>query len=212
MPSHDALIARAREKLAALDAAELLQERILPGEGEFLPVVIYPHIEYYEPADADLLRARDPLPPDIPFTLYVHIPFCAFSCAYCHWVKIINPKGEVVDDYLDTLIMEMKLATRSLGVDRVPISTAIFGGGTPTFLSAAQLERVLTELNRHFDFTNCRQFSFEAEPRSVLGEEGAAKLRVLREFGIHRISLGVQSFNDRLLQRMGRRHSGDEAR
>jgi oxygen-independent coproporphyrinogen III oxidase len=211
MPAHAALIERAREKIAELRVDELKAAHVLPDAGSFMPVVIYPHIQYYPPADADALLSRETIRPDFPYALYVHIPFCAFSCHYCHWVKMINPGDAVVDDYLDTLIEEMRLVTARLGVDRVPISTGIFGGGTPTFLSARQLERILTAVDKYFDRSACRQFSFEAEPRSLLGEDGAAKLHVLRDFGIDRISLGVQSFNDVTLKRMGRYHDGPEA-
>ncbi len=211
MPTPDARISQAREALDALDVGELLRAGVVPQGKQFLPVVAYPPITMYPPADGSALLAAESEPPPIPYASYVHIPFCASACRYCHWVKAIDPPAADVDDYVDTLCAELALATARLGGGRLPLSTALFGGGTPTFLKASQLERLLGVYHRHFDLEPCRQFSVEAEPASLLGEEGRARLEVLASHGVQRISLGVQSFEDAILESMNRRHSGRQA-
>jgi oxygen-independent coproporphyrinogen III oxidase len=204
-------IERAQEALDGLALDELIDAGVLLPDDRFFPTITYPPITMYPAADPDTLFDGEPLPPEIPNAAYVHVPFCAFSCAYCHWVKTIGAGTEQIDEYLDLLEVEMGLAVGRLGVERLPVSTVLFGGGTPTYPSLDRLERLLDIFEAHFDLSSCRQFSFEAEPASLLGDEGLAKLRLLRERGVDRISIGVQSFLDPVLQRMGRHHSGDQA-
>jgi len=211
MTLHAELIEHARAELAALNAPELAAAGVLPGEGRFLPIVRYPEIADYPETDAAALFAHEDDRPGIPYTAYLHVPFCASGCTYCHWVKWIDPPQDMVDDFIDTVTREMDLALARLGVERLRVSTVLFGGGTPTFLTPRQLERLLNEFGKRFDLSRCRQFSVEAEPHSLLGEVGQERLRVLRDFGVHRISLGIQSFIDDVLKMMGRIHSADEA-
>ena len=207
MPNADHWIALARQKLEDLKIDELAEARVLPGGERFFPTITYPPQTMYPPADPETVFDTDPGRDDIPNAVYVHIPFCASRCAYCHWVKIIDPDVAVVDDYLETLALDMKNSVARLGQASVPASTVLFGGGTPTLLSPAQMERLLTDFTTHFDLSACRQFSYEAEPGSLCGETGIERLKVLKAFGVDRISLGVQSYDDEVLKMMGRPHS-----
>lgn len=136
-------------------------------------------------------------------SVYVHIPFCAKMCHYCDFATYAV-KGQPVDAYLDALELEMKLTLSEAPAGDV--STIFIGGGTPTILTPGQIERLLAALERHFprrapDF----EFTVEANPGTVDQE----KLAVLRAGGVNRLSFGVQSFDNRLLQVIGRDHDTD---
>ena len=204
-------IQQARKQITELGVEELKASGVLPPGRKFFPTITYPPQTMYPPAEPEDIFALDEEIPGVRHAAYLHIPFCAWQCKYCHWVKTINPDPTEVDNYLDLLIKEMDLALARLGKGRVQISTVLVGGGTPTYLTPAQIERLMVAFNERFDLSRCRQFSFEAEPTSILGDEGMAKLKILKAHGVDRISLGVQSFNDEVLKRMGRRHSGGQA-
>jgi oxygen-independent coproporphyrinogen-3 oxidase len=144
--------------------------------------------------------------------LYIHIPQCPSRCTYCHWVVSLSSSPADIDFYLDHLEREMAMWRSRLGGRKVRPSAVLVGGGTPTILAPAQLRRFLTALTSHFDLSQCRQFSIEAEPATLLGATGLDKLKVLKDFGVHRISMGVQSFDDAVLRFMARPHDAAEAR
>lgn len=202
----------AEERLTAYRFPELVQAGIVRSDQPFFPVVTYPPVTMYPPATAEGLFPAGWRRTERPAIGYVHIPFCGRRCTYCHWVLMENPAEDLIDEYLDLLAAEMRLVTEHLGRRPFPLHNMIFGGGTPTYLSPRQLERVLNDLTAHFDLSACRQFSFEADPLTLLGETGATRLRLLKEAGVDRISLGVQAFADRTLLLMGRRHTVAEAR
>lgn len=211
MPTAEAWIERASVELERLQLPELVEAGVLLPDRRFFPTITYPPVTMYPEAEAADLFDDTPLPGEIPTAVYVHVPFCAFSCAYCHWVKAIGAGPEAIDGYLDLLEMEMDLAVGHLGLERIRACTVLFGGGTPTYPPLPQLTRLFDIFERHVDLADCRQFSFEAEPASLLGDEGWDKLQLLKDRGVQRISLGVQSFLDPVLQRMGRHHSGEQA-
>lgn len=130
---------------------------------------------------------------------YIHIPFCSHICYYCDFNKVFI-EGQPVDDYVDMMIREMNLVMASHRDER--IETVYVGGGTPTTLTPAQLERLITGIRAalHFD---AGEFTFEANPNDLLTTE---KLQVLHDNGVNRLSIGVQSFNDDILKRIGRTH------
>jgi oxygen-independent coproporphyrinogen-3 oxidase len=205
-------IERAQQGLKELDVAEVRQTGILPqGGNAFFPVVGYPpHTMLPSMAQEDVFETYQQRRPN-PITAYAHIPFCPSRCTYCHWITKTKSRQDEVEDYLDHIEQEMALYAEGLGYDAIPADSALIGGGTPTYLSAKQLERFLTAFTRYFDLSNSTQFSVEAEPTTLLGEEGLAKLRVLKDFGVQRISLGVQSFDDPILASMGRTHNHAES-
>lgn len=211
MPTPSDWIQRARQELASLRIPELREAGVLPKGDHFLPVVSYPPITMYPKVDGTALLAAETDPPPQRTAAYVHVPFCARGCSYCHWVKKINPSAADIDDYIDTVTAEMDLALARLGRSSIPVSTCLFGGGTPTLPSPAQLDRLITAFRQRFPLDDCRQFSFEAEPGNLLGPQGRERLRVLRDHGVSRISMGVQSFDDTVLERMQRTHTAQQA-
>lgn len=201
-------IDRARTEFNEFDLAAVRRTGILPGEGEkFFPVIGYPPLTMYREMDEGPLFHELASRPPRPVSGYLHIPFCPTRCTYCHWITKTRSKSEEVDRYLDYLVREMKLYRSKMGMERIPLKSVLWGGGTPTYPDAAQLGRLLEAYHETFDLSECTQFSVEAEPTTLLGKEGKARLRVLKEYGVDRISLGVQSLNDVILRYMGRAHS-----
>ena len=126
--------------------------------------------------------------------LYMHVPFCASTCDFCAFYQI-QPTPESIAQYFDGIEREFDLA----GPDRV-YGTVFWGGGTPGLLTAAQLRRLGDLVNRHLGGRPAREWTVELAPGSVTPE----RLAALRESGVTRVSLGVQSFQPRLLDALGR--------
>lgn len=130
--------------------------------------------------------------------VYIHIPFCTHICHYCDFNKVFL-KGQPVDRYIDALILEIEKYIEQF-VE--PIETIFLGGGTPTALTTKQLDHLLTAVQKLLPIHENVEFTIEANP----GDLPADKLRVLKDLGVNRLSLGVQTFNNELLKRIGRSH------
>jgi len=134
------------------------------------------------------------LPP--PVHLYVHIPFCVRACDYCAFYKEVGAGADRRHAYLDGLEREAARRLPAAG----PLETLYLGGGTPSFLEVAEWRRLLALLHRYATLAPDCEFTVEANPVSLTDE----KVALLRAGGVNRISLGVQSFNPRLRQTIGR--------
>src|SRR5581483_5185519 len=131
--------------------------------------------------------------------VYVHIPFCARICPYCAFYKDLLDRSQT-DRFCEALVAELRMRAQDRHV--VP-STIYFGGGTPTALTTAQLERVLGGFRETLDLAQLIEWTTEANPGSV----SAGKATLLKNLGVTRISLGVQSWDEDLLRLLGRDHS-----
>ncbi|HEO3028156.1 TPA: oxygen-independent coproporphyrinogen III oxidase [Streptococcus agalactiae] len=131
-----------------------------------------------------------------PTSAYVHIPFCTQICYYCDFSKVFI-KNQLVDAYLQALIREFR------SYDITELRTLYIGGGTPTSISAVQLDYLLTELIRDLNLNTLEEFTIEANP----GDLTVDKIEVLQKSAVNRVSLGVQTFNDKHLKRIGRSHN-----
>lgn len=131
-----------------------------------------------------------------PTSAYVHIPFCTQICYYCDFSKVFI-KNQPVDAYLQALIREFR------SYDITELRTLYIGGGTPTSISAVQLDYLLTELIRDLNLNTLEDFTIEANP----GDLTVDKIEVLQKSAVNRVSLGVQTFNDKHLKRIGRSHN-----
>ncbi|MFA9413071.1 radical SAM family heme chaperone HemW [Streptococcus sp. E29BA] len=131
-----------------------------------------------------------------PTSAYVHIPFCTQICYYCDFSKVFI-QNQPVDDYLRVLVREFE----SYDIKR--LRTLYMGGGTPTAITAQQLDYVLTELTKHLDLSMLEEFTIEANP----GDLDADKIAVLKHSAVNRVSLGVQTFNNKHLKKIGRSHN-----
>jgi oxygen-independent coproporphyrinogen-3 oxidase len=134
---------------------------------------------------------------------YIHIPFCHQICHYCDFNKVFF-KNQPVDEYIETLGMEMEMFVEKYR-DQLHIETIFLGGGTPTALSAPQLQRLFELIKQHIPQTHLQEFTSEANPDELTHE----KLVVMKNNGINRLSLGVQSFDEDILKRLGRTHSNE---
>src|SRR5437016_5235983 len=131
-------------------------------------------------------------------SLYVHVPFCAHKCEYCAFYSE-TPAGDTVDRYVMAVVREMELAAHD-----VRPRTVFFGGGTPSLLSLRQWDKVLKAMER-LNLLGAAEWTVECNPATVSLDKG----RMLRAAGVNRISMGVQSLNEDLLDRLGRVHSRD---
>lgn len=133
---------------------------------------------------------------------YIHILFCEHICYYCDFNKVFL-EGQPVDEYIEALLKEARLALRQNPVEKM--ETLYVGGGTPTSLTASQLERLLSGLREILPYYN-GEFTVEANP----GDLTADKLDVMKNYGVNRLSMGVQTFDDRLLKKIGRKHTAQD--
>lgn len=144
------------------------------------------------------------------FSLYVSIPFCPSRCSYCSFVShsIENEKAKnLLPQYVEYLVKELEITgkiAKDLGLN---LESVYMGGGTPTTLSAEQLEIVIGTINSNFDLKNCREFTVEAGRPDTITEE---KLRVLKNNPVDRISINPQTFNNNVLEVVGRRHTAED--
>jgi putative oxygen-independent coproporphyrinogen III oxidase len=134
--------------------------------------------------------------PDPIESLYVHVPFCAQKCAYCAFFSEAS-SGELINRYTDALIREMELASADLKP-----RTIFFGGGTPSILNLKQWEKILRTMER-LGLLGAEEFTVECNPATV----SLDKANLFRSYGINRVSMGVQSLDEALLDRLGRIHS-----
>ncbi len=137
-----------------------------------------------------------------PRTAYVHVPFCGHHCGYCDFA-VAAGQDELVEPYLDALDLEL----RSLDRPR-PVETLFIGGGTPTYLNLPQLRKLLSSIREWLPTASGShsEYSIESTPESL----DADKVELLREFGVNRVSIGVQSFHGHLLESLDRRHGVEQ--
>jgi oxygen-independent coproporphyrinogen-3 oxidase len=136
----------------------------------------------------------------IPTAAYVHVPFCRHRCGYCNF-SVIADRDDLIANYLHAI--DQELAT----LDRPAVETVFIGGGTPTHLDEADLAKLLETVRRRFSFVDDLEFSVEANPEDIT----PSKLACLRDQGVNRISLGVQSFRESKLRLLERGHTGSSA-
>ena len=165
-------------------------------------------VENFGPADTvrvlGELRERSST---APLSLYVHIPFCEQLCYYCGCNRIITKHHERAAQYLDALELELSLVVESLGTGR-PVSQLHFGGGSPTFLSDAELSRVMGAIGAAFRLTHDSEVSIEVDPRTVT----PGRLAHFRALGFNRLSFGVQDFDPDVQKAVHRVQSFDRVR
>ena len=147
---------------------------------------------------------------DNSYSLYVSIPFCPTRCSYCSFVSssVHTPKAKaLLKDYVPKLCDELKRIAVIARERELRLETVYIGGGTPTTLSAEQLQSLMEAIAREFPMKEVREYTVEAGRADTITEE---KLRVLRKAGVGRISINPQSFNDRVLQAIGRKHTAQD--
>lgn len=142
------------------------------------------------------------------FSLYISIPFCPTRCSYCSFVsQDMRGATKLVPDYLSKLCQELGVIGEKVRRWGLRLQTVYFGGGTPTTLSAKQLELLLKCVEKQFDLSSCQEYTVEAGRPDTITRE---KLRVMKQAGVDRISINPQTFQDSVLEAIGRHHTAAE--
>jgi len=144
-----------------------------------------------------------------PFGIYVHVPFCEQKCAYCDFFTVTDPTKShpLFDSWLDLCLTELRLWIAQIpALTNRPISTIFFGGGTPSLLPAAQFAKFISNIREEFPLAADAEISLETQPATLTPEDFTA----MTAAGINRFSVGVQTFNPRLLSPTARRHTVEE--
>ncbi len=141
-----------------------------------------------------------------PLGLYLHIPFCRKRCKFCYFRVYTDKNASDVEVYLESLAREVALYADRAALKGRQFEYVYFGGGTPSFLSAKQLHSLIDRINRHWTWSAAREVTFECEP----GTLQKSKLEAIKQIGVTRLSLGVEHFDDEVLQTNGRAHKSPE--
>jgi oxygen-independent coproporphyrinogen-3 oxidase len=141
-----------------------------------------------------------------PLGLYIHIPFCRKRCKFCYFRVYTNQNAKAIEDYVKALIQELELISQRSAIGNRDLLFVYFGGGTPSYLSSKQLRSLRDRMSEYISWDRAKEVTFECEPGTLSME----KLETLRDIGITRISLGVENFDDKILEENGRAHLSPE--
>jgi oxygen-independent coproporphyrinogen-3 oxidase len=173
-----------------------------PAVGNYF-VAAYPPFSCWVPSQIHAVEEALLRPaPNEPLGIYVHIPFCQKKCDYCYFLSSAGASYDGVNHYLETVTQELALYTQRPAVNGRPLSFVYIGGGTPSILTPYQVRCLGDGLQRVLPWKNVKEVTFECAPRSVRPD----LLESLLEIGVTRISMGVQSFDNKLLRINGRIH------
>ncbi|MEG1874621.1 MAG: radical SAM protein, partial [Angelakisella sp.] len=142
------------------------------------------------------------------YSLYISIPFCPSRCSYCSFVShSIEKTWKLLPDYLNKLCLELAETAKIVAQKGLVLQTVYIGGGTPTVLSAQQLDTLLATVREQFDLCHCTEFTVEAGRPDTITPD---KLEVLRRYGVDRISVNCQTLSDSVLEQIGRKHTAQQ--
>ena len=172
-------------------------------------VANYPPFSVWTKDDVELAAKpalQSPPSPGAALGMYLHIPFCRKRCHFCYFRVYTDKNAQEVEDYLDTVARESELYAHLPAIQGRPLSFVYFGGGTPSFLSTRQLETLVSRLSSVIPWRDAEEITFECEP----GTLSETKLAAIRRMGVTRLSLGIENFNDHILEANGRAHRSPE--
>jgi len=155
--------------------------------------------------DAKAALAAPPVA-EVPLGLYLHVPFCRKRCHFCYFRVYTDKNAREVEEYLDMLVREWELYQQQPAVAGRALGFVYFGGGTPSFLSTRQLQSLVSRLTSRRAWDSAEEITFECEPGTIT----RSKLSAIRDLGVTRLSLGVENFDDRILELNGRAHRSPE--
>ncbi len=142
----------------------------------------------------------------VPLGVYLHIPFCRKRCHFCYFRVYTDKNAQEVQQYLDVLAREWELYAQQKAVAGRRVDFVYFGGGTPSFLSTQQLQSLAARLSAVASWRDAEEITFECEPGTLT----ETKLAAIRNLGVTRLSLGIENFDDRILELNGRAHRSPE--
>jgi oxygen-independent coproporphyrinogen-3 oxidase len=168
----------------------------------------YPPYSFWDMAEVPRVREalETPARPGTPLGLYLHVPFCRKRCKFCYFKVYTEKNSAEVARYIDALAREVELYVAEPAVRGRPLKFVYVGGGTPSFISARHLREMVSRLKGSFSWDGMEEVTFECEPGTLT----RPKLEAIREVGVTRLSLGVENFNDRILEENGRAHLSKE--
>jgi oxygen-independent coproporphyrinogen-3 oxidase len=168
----------------------------------------YPPYSFWTEDDVERATAALDARPgaEAPLGLYVHIPFCRKRCKFCYFKVYTGKNSDEVGRYLDAVSTEAGLYSKKTAVTGRPLRFVYFGGGTPSFISVRHLESLVRRLRDAFTWDGVEEVTFESEPGTLTER----KVEMIRKVGVTRLSLGVENFNDRILEENGRAHLSKE--
>jgi oxygen-independent coproporphyrinogen-3 oxidase len=159
--------------------------------------------DYVGEAHAALER---PPAPGTPLGVYLHIPFCRKRCHFCYFKVYTDKDSSEIETYLDTAVRELEIYSRKPFIGGRKPKFIYFGGGTPSYISTRQLSRLVDGMRKLLPWDEAEEITFECEPGTLT--EG--KLEVLKQVGVTRLSLGIENFDEKILQENGRAHGAKE--
>ncbi|MDH3785073.1 MAG: radical SAM protein, partial [Acidobacteriota bacterium] len=164
----------------------------------------YPPYSFWSAeADTTIQDVLDRAPaPDAQLGLYIHIPFCRKRCKFCYFRVFTDKNASEIERYLSAVEREAAMLADQPAVQGRRPKLVYFGGGTPSFISSKHLRQLTEGLRRRFDWSEVEEFAFECEPGTLTQQ----KLETIRDVGVTRLSLGVENFDDRILEENGRAH------
>jgi oxygen-independent coproporphyrinogen III oxidase len=171
-------------------------------------VANYPPFSFWSPKYVDeAVSALDKAPArDVPLGVYLHIPFCRKRCHFCYFRVYTDRNADQIKNYLDALVSEMRLYAQKAFIGGRKPQFVYFGGGTPSYLAAKQLKYLSESLSDVLDWSEAEEITFECEP----GTLNETKLKTIRDLGVTRLSLGIENFNDEILELNNRAHLSGE--
>ncbi|MFT5496740.1 MAG: oxygen-independent coproporphyrinogen-3 oxidase [Kiritimatiellia bacterium] len=168
----------------------------------------YPPYSFWSPDKVNEIQdamARPP-EPENPLGLYVHIPFCRKRCHFCYFRVYTGAKSAEIKDYVAAALKELDMYVAQPFVGNRKPTFIYFGGGTPSFLSTAMLSELVEEMDKRLSWSDAKEIAFECEPGTLTEK----KIKVIKELGITRLSLGVENLDDHVLEINGRAHRTPE--
>ncbi len=204
-----------KEKQQLIQHAEEVYQQIeklqklglICDDGDFVPSVHYPPITQYPDASVEEYLGDYTLPEDGLMDIYVHIPFCIQHCIFCHYPGLAGECKEEKEKYISYLIREIDIYLKRFNIEKISPRSILLGGGTPTYLTPELLDHFLTEFDKRVDYSHCKQYNVDLDPNSILGEDGTKRCEIMKKHGITRLTIGVQSLDDKVLKYMNRAHS-----
>ena len=168
----------------------------------------YPPFSFWttQQVEAALAALERPAVENTPLGLYLHIPFCRRRCHFCYFRVYTGKNASEIHSYLDTLVSELTLYSRKPILAGRALDFVYFGGGTPSYLSSSELEQLAGRLQSLLPWTTAREVTFECEPGTLTPK----KLEIIRQIGVTRLSLGIENFDDDILEVNGRAHRSKE--
>jgi len=168
----------------------------------------YPPFSFWSETENSQVGAvyQEASKPDVPLGLYHHIPFCRKRCHFCYFRVYTDKSADDIKGYLDSTIRELKMMSRMPLIEGRKPEFVYFGGGTPSYLSAKQLAELTDRMKDILSWDEAREVAFECEP----GTLNAGKLSAIKDIGVTRLSLGIENFDDHILEINGRAHRTKE--